>query len=467
MVAEDGPTTHVSHLYDQWGNEQTRTTTGGTSLTETYQYNHLNLLSVYLRGAVASGQYDYWPSGERYSKITTSGTEIYVPRHGDVGAEYSDAATLKNVYVQGTGIDQKQIRIAAGADGIINAGDERRHYLGDQVGTVSVTLSDTGAVVESNLKDVWGMPITLTASAERYGFAQREQDNESGLVHMRARQYDPRIGRFTQTDPLLGNRATEHYAYARGNPVSVTDPLGLEPPDDESTLGPRPTRPRFDPEAQLREQRRLIAEQNGPNKTASELLTKSLGGSGKFEGEQVVIDTSKKLKEESFREKVTHTSAGDVKITKNWEHVIAEELIAAVLGGAMLGPASGGISAVRSGPLRFTQTTASPLFSAEGNFAGKSINQVAKLLRSGEMKLADVPVEYVVRNGNRLIVNTRSSLALRQAGIPEAQWNLVNRTGISKVESDITKRLAHNELSSEGSEVLRITGSGPNASTYR
>jgi hypothetical protein len=38
--------------------------------------------------------------------------------------------------------------------------------------------------------------------------------------------YDPRSGRFTQQDPLLGNRPFEHYAYAGNNPVSRVDPMG-------------------------------------------------------------------------------------------------------------------------------------------------------------------------------------------------------------------------------------------------
>jgi hypothetical protein len=124
-------------------------------------------------------------------------------------------------------------------------------------------------------------------------------------------------------------------------------------------------------------------------------------------------------------------------------------------------------AAASGGAVRFTQTTASPMFSAGGKFAGRSISQVAYELRSGALRPAEVPVEIIVRNGNRLIVNTRSSLALRQAGIPDAQWNLINRTGVPEVEANITERLARNKLGDEGSEVLRITGSGANASTYR
>src|SRR5688572_11252381 len=52
---------------------------------------------------------------------------------------------------------------------------------------------------------------------------------ESGLVYMRHRMYDPRTGRFTQMDPVLGNRPHEHYRYAANNPVSMTDPFGTCP----------------------------------------------------------------------------------------------------------------------------------------------------------------------------------------------------------------------------------------------
>ena len=35
------------------------------------------------------------------------------------------------------------------------------------------------------------------------------------------------VGRFTQTDPIRGNRPTDHYAYGFNNPVTTTDPMGL------------------------------------------------------------------------------------------------------------------------------------------------------------------------------------------------------------------------------------------------
>lgn len=79
----------------------------------------------------------------------------------------------------------------------------------------------------------------------------------------------------------------------------------------------------------------------------------------------------------------------------------------------------------------------------------------------------DVPVEVINRDGNQLIVNTRSSLALKQAGVPESQFRLIDRTGVPEVEARITERLSRNGLDSSGAQVLRITGSGGNASTLR
>ncbi|MEO0249987.1 MAG: RHS repeat-associated core domain-containing protein, partial [candidate division WOR-3 bacterium] len=40
--------------------------------------------------------------------------------------------------------------------------------------------------------------------------------------------YDPRLSRFIQTDPLATNRPSEHFIYASNNPVSRTDPSGLQ-----------------------------------------------------------------------------------------------------------------------------------------------------------------------------------------------------------------------------------------------
>jgi filamentous hemagglutinin len=68
----------------------------------------------------------------------------------------------------------------------------------------------------------------------------------------------------------------------------------------------------------------------------------------------------------------------------------------------------------------FAQKTFSETFSADGTFAGQTVSDVATSLRAGELTPADVPVQYIVRDGDTLILNTRSEQALEQAGIPRS-----------------------------------------------
>ena len=53
-----------------------------------------------------------------------------------------------------------------------------------------------------------------------------EQNDPSGLEYLRARYYDPAVGRFVSQDPLP---LLQRYAYAGNNPANLVDPSGLSP----------------------------------------------------------------------------------------------------------------------------------------------------------------------------------------------------------------------------------------------
>lgn len=55
-------------------------------------------------------------------------------------------------------------------------------------------------------------------------------------------------------------------------------------------------------------------------------------------------------------------------------------------------------------------------------------------ISTGKIKVKDLPIEYIIRDGNTLILNTRTSQALTQAGIPRGQWVSIDRTGIQLFE---------------------------------
>jgi hypothetical protein len=58
--------------------------------------------------------------------------------------------------------------------------------------------------------------------------------------------------------------------------------------------------------------------------------------------------------------------------------------------------------------------------------------------------VGDVPINYIVRNGQTIILNTRSTQALEAAGIPRSLWNGVNQTGNEFFEGLLNGQLGRN-----------------------
>ena len=50
------------------------------------------------------------------------------------------------------------------------------------------------------------------------------------MSSMRARFYDPRMGRFLSADPIGFKGGSNWYRYANGNPVMLSDPFGTSVP---------------------------------------------------------------------------------------------------------------------------------------------------------------------------------------------------------------------------------------------
>jgi RHS repeat-associated protein len=55
-------------------------------------------------------------------------------------------------------------------------------------------------------------------------------DEETGLHYNYFRSYDPRVGRYTQSDPIGLEGGWNRMAYVEGNPLSKVDPRGLDNP---------------------------------------------------------------------------------------------------------------------------------------------------------------------------------------------------------------------------------------------
>jgi RHS repeat-associated protein len=60
------------------------------------------------------------------------------------------------------------------------------------------------------------------------------QRDGTGQIYKVNRYYDPRTGRFTQEDPLGLAGGLNLYGFASGDPVNLSDPFGLCPPEDDN-----------------------------------------------------------------------------------------------------------------------------------------------------------------------------------------------------------------------------------------
>ncbi len=224
-----GATTLVSSSeFDENGSMASRTT---GSMVESYTYTYRNELATYTKTesavTTASFSYSFGPrAGDRINKmnVLTGITEWYMMEDRDVVADYETSSSsmsfgYKRRYVNGLGFDSKLARMEAGGTLL--------WYSSDAIGSVSQTLDDSQSIVNRQQTNAWGEDLEFSqAVADRHGFSQRERDSESGLVHYRARSYDPRIGRFVQRDPAESSGGKNRYSYVDGKPTQLLDPTG-------------------------------------------------------------------------------------------------------------------------------------------------------------------------------------------------------------------------------------------------
>jgi len=97
------------------------------------------------------------------------------------------------------------------------------------LGSVSELTDSIGTVAKAYAYDAYGNIVEQTGTVENpYTYTGREFDAETGFYYYRARAYDPRPGRFVQTDPV-GHAGwdTNLYTYVDNDPTNQTDPFGL------------------------------------------------------------------------------------------------------------------------------------------------------------------------------------------------------------------------------------------------
>jgi RHS repeat-associated protein len=124
----------------------------------------------------------------------------------------------------------------------LSAPDEVSYIFKDHLGSPDVITSDSWKVVERRSYDAFGasrdanwtnlLQTPASTKVSSIGFTGHESDFEVDLVNMKGRTYDPKIGRFLQTDPVMSDpffsQQWNPYSYVLNNPLKYVDPSGFQ-----------------------------------------------------------------------------------------------------------------------------------------------------------------------------------------------------------------------------------------------
>ncbi|MEJ1250319.1 RHS repeat-associated core domain-containing protein [Denitratimonas tolerans] len=103
------------------------------------------------------------------------------------------------------------------------------HLHADHLGRPERITDSTNAIVWRARLAAFNHSVTLDQiGGYPLGFPGQYRDTETGFAYNIHRDYDPATARYLQSDPIGLNGGINTYAYAEGNPVMMTDPLGLE-----------------------------------------------------------------------------------------------------------------------------------------------------------------------------------------------------------------------------------------------
>jgi len=206
----------ANYVYDDNGN----TKVDGSKNNVHIDYNKLNQPSAITGSQNISYTYD--AEGTMLSKLSsTTGFTEYAG-----GVQYGDVSGSHNidfVLVEGG-------RAVRQSDGSYKF----QYDLTDHLGNVRVTfdkspINGSARVIQKDDYYAFGKRASIQGGSNRYLYNGKELQDELGELDYGARFYNPEIARWNTPDPHAESYASSSpYAYVVNNPISLTDPTGMD-----------------------------------------------------------------------------------------------------------------------------------------------------------------------------------------------------------------------------------------------
>lgn len=217
----DGSGTRTgAYSYDASGNTLTRPTPSAGTQTLTWDpEGHL----ATSQDSTGTTSFLYDVDGNRLLRKDPTGTTLYLP-----GQElrFTPATGVKKTTRYYTHAGQT-IAMRTAADGVIWLSGDLHDTSQISINAVSQAVSIRRQTPFGTLRGTSG----IWPSAMDKGFVGGTNDN-TGLVHLGAREYDPLIGRFISVDPVVDRddpQQMQGYSYADNAPITAADANGTWP----------------------------------------------------------------------------------------------------------------------------------------------------------------------------------------------------------------------------------------------
>jgi RHS repeat-associated protein len=187
----------------------------------TYTFNVLDRLTQVVSGTTTV-QFTYDGDGVRLSKTVNGMATDYVQ---DI------AAPLPVVLVETTAGQTSQYVYGNDLLTQVDPTGNPSFYHSDGLGSTRALSNLAGQRTDAYGYDVFGLVRLHTGGASQpFTFTGEQVDDELGMVYLRARYYDPQVGRFASRDthpPLAREtQSINRYVYVQNNPAHLTDPSG-------------------------------------------------------------------------------------------------------------------------------------------------------------------------------------------------------------------------------------------------